>query len=499
MHESNEKDPQTTGGRQAATAAHTGIILGLVIAAVFLDVVDFSVVQVALPTIQGEFLASLADSQWIIGAYGLTMAGFLMVSGRAGDLYGQKRVFVVGIVLFTVSSLTAGFAPSLLVLVASRAVQGIGAAITTATAFAILAATFPEGEKRNRAVGILVAVLSAGFAAGSIAGGVLTAAFGWRSVMYVNVPIGAAAALASLKFIAPDRGRATGRLDVPGAVTVTVGLILLVYAFTNAANVGLLTLATAVPLALSALVLAGFLLIEVRSKAPLLPLSFLRRGTILAANVLGLILSASAGGLVFILTVYLQQGLGFSALAAGLAFLPPALMFFFVGGWGSSWLVNRIGLKAVLVISTALATLGSAALVPLSVEAGYLGILPGLLSWSLGASLGFPALAIAGLAGTKHGEEGLASGLIQTSQRLGFPLGLAVLLTVASAFDPRLGIGGFRVAFLASTLLSAVGVGIAMRMRSEGPPAGVGESAMVETHGHPARSGVAGQSQGKNL
>src|SRR2546427_60807 len=260
-------------------ASRLRVNLAVVIAAVFLDVVDFSVIQVALPTIQNEFGASLASAQWIIGVYGLTMAGFLMVSGRAGDLYGQKKIFVIGIVGFALSSLTAGFATSLLVLVISRGIQGVAAAMTTATALAILAATYPEGPKRNKAFGVLVAVLSAGFAAGSILGGVLTAALGWRSVMFVNVPIGAVAAFLAYRYIALDGGRAAGtRLDVPGAVTVTVGLVLLVYALTNAASVGFNTLQTGVPLGLSALVLAGVFVIENRSTPPPVPLSFLPRG-----------------------------------------------------------------------------------------------------------------------------------------------------------------------------------------------------------------------------
>jgi len=252
------------------------LILAVIIAAAFLDVVDFSVVQVALPTIQREFLAPLAESQWVTGVYGLTLAGFLMVSGRAGDVYGQKRLFIFGIVLFTLSSLSAGLAPSLLSLVVSRAIQGIAAAMTTATALAILAATFPEGRERNRAFGVLVSILSAGFAAGSIAGGVLTAAFGWRSVMFVNVPIGAVATILAQRFISRNGGvRATSRrLDIPGAITVTAGLILLVYAFTIAATDGLFTIQAALPLGLSALTLAAFLAIEYRSKAPLMPLAF---------------------------------------------------------------------------------------------------------------------------------------------------------------------------------------------------------------------------------
>jgi len=454
-----------------AFVSHARLILAVVIAAAFLDVVDFSVVQVALPTIQREFLAPLAESQWVTGVYGLTLAGFLMVSGRAGDVYGQKRLFILGIVLFTVSSLSAGLAPSLLSLVVSRAIQGIAAAMTTATALAILAATFPEGKERNRAFGVLVSILSAGFAAGSIAGGVLTAAFGWRSVMFVNVPIGVVATILAQRFIARNGPRATSkRLDIPGAVTVTTGLILLVYAFTIAATNGLFTMQAALPLGLSALTLAGFLALEYRSKAPLMPLAFLRRRTTLTANVLSLVVSSSAGALI-VLTVYLQGVLGYSPLDAGLAFLPAAAIFFFVGGWGTSWLMNRIGLKRVLVVSTTFVTLGLAALAPLPVAWGYLGILPGTMLWALGASIGFPALAIAGLAGTKHGEEGLASGLIQTSQRLGFPLGLSMVLTVASAFDPQLGLTGFRYAFLGAAVLSAIGLGIALRFRGETVPA----------------------------
>src|SRR5438552_5757465 len=466
----NEGHAQAAPTAGAALAAHARLILAVIIAAAFLDVVDFSVVQVALPTIQREFLAPLAESQWVTGVYGLTLAGFLMVSGRAGDVYGQRRMFLVGILLFTIASLTAGLAPSLLSLVVSRAIQGIAAAMTTATALAILAATFPEGPERNRAFGILVSVLSAGFAAGSIAGGVLTAAFGWRSVMFVNVPIGAAATVLAQRYIARNGGLAVvRRIDIPGAVSVTAGLVLLVYAFTVAATDGLFTVQTAVPLALSVLALVGFLAIESRSKAPLMPLAFLRRRTTLTANVLSLFVSSSAGALI-VLTVYLQQILGFSPLYAGLAFLPPAAIFFFVGGWGAPWLLNRIGMKRVLVASSTLVTLGLALLTPLPVASGYFGILPGTVVWALGASIGFPALAIAGLAGTKPGEEGLASGLIQTSQRLGFPLGLSALLTVASVFDPQLGLTGYRYAFMGAAIVSALGIGIALQLPGERAP-----------------------------
>ena len=472
--------------RLASVRSRTRLILALVIIAGFLDVVDFSIVNVALPAIRTNFLVSLAESQWIIGAYGLTMAGFLMLSGRAGDIYGQKRLFIIGIIVFTVSSLTAGFAPSLLVLVASRAVQGIGAAMTSATALSILVTTFPEGNERNRALGTFVAILSAGFAAGAIAGGVLTAGFGWRSVMFVNVPIGIAAAILSQRFLPATSGRALDRhLDLPGALSVTSGLVLLVYALTNAAdpNQGFSSILTIIPLGLSILILAGFVAIEYRSKSPLMPLGFLRRGNVLMANGLALIFTAGAGGVLFILTIYLQQVLGYSALNAGLAFLPLTMIFFLGGGWGSTWLVNRIGMKPTLVGSTALMTIGSAQLTQISIAGGYLGIFPGMILWVLGASLSFTALNIAGLAGTKPGEEGLASGLLNTSQRVGAPLGLAILLTVVSATDPppsvALGPGslvgivtGFQYAFLASAIMNGIGLVIALRIRRPKIPAG---------------------------
>src|SRR2546425_4241542 len=391
-HGAAKDEPDAVGPLHGAVASHGRLILAVIIAAAFLDVVDFSVVQVALPTIQREFLAPLAESQWVTGVYGLTLAGFLMVCGRAGDVYGQKRLFIFGIVLFTLSSLSAGLAPSLLSLVVSRAIQGIAAAMTTATALAILASTFPEGKERNRAFGVLVSILPGGFAAGSIAGGGLTAAFGWRSVMFVNLPIGATATVLAQRFIAANGGRAlTQRLDVPGAVTVTAGLILLVYAFTIAATEGLFTFQAAVPLGLSVLALAVFLAIEYRSKAPLMPLAFLRRRTTLTANVLSLVLSSSAGALI-VLTVYLQQILGFSPLEAGLAFLPPAAIFFVVGGWGSPWLLNRFGMRRGLIASSTLVLGGGSLFAPPRGSARRLRAPPGPVPRAPGARVGCPAL-----------------------------------------------------------------------------------------------------------
>ena len=449
----------------------------------FLDIIDFSIVQVALPTIRTQFLATLADSQWIIGAYGLTLAGFLMLMGRAGDVYGQKKIFIGGIVLFTIASMAGGLAPSLLVLIIFRALQGIGAAMSTVTAFAIFIRIFPEGPQRNRALGVLVAVLSAGFAAGAVAGGALTVAFGWRSVMFVNVPIGIVAAVLSQRFLPKTEGWLKNqRLDVPGAITVTLGTILLVFGLTNAATSGFDSLDTIVPLGLSVLVLASFLVIESRSKSPLIPPAFLKRGSVLTANTLALVLTSTVGGVSFIITIYLQNILGYSPLYAGLGTLPSAVIFFLVGGWGASRIMNRLGARRTLLVSTSLATMGIALLTVISAQGSYFLVLPGMIVWTLGASIGFPAVNLAAVAGTKPGEEGLASGVVSTSFRIGFPLGLAVLLTIAGAFDPpaAAGVGsyaalegvvtGFRYALFAAVLLSLLGLALASRIKDVKPP-----------------------------
>ena len=260
-----------------------------------------------------------------------------MLMGRAGDVYGQKKIFIAGIVLFTIASMAGGLAPSLLILIVFRALQGIGVAMSTVTAFAIFIRIFPEGPQRNKALGVLVAVLSAGFAAGAFAGGALTVAFGWRSVMFVNVPIGIAAALLSQRFLPKTEGWLKNqRLDVPGAITVTLGTILLVFGLTNAATSGFDSLDTIVPLGLSVLVLASFLAIESRSKSPLIPPAFLKRESVLTANTLALLLTSTVGGVSFIITIYLQNILGYSPLYAGLGTLPRAVIFFLVGGWGAS-------------------------------------------------------------------------------------------------------------------------------------------------------------------
>ncbi len=255
---------------------------------------------------------------------------------------------------------------------------------------------------------------------------------------------------------------------------MTGGIILLVYGLTNAAGIGFASPWTLAPLLLSAVLLGAFLAIESRSKAPLMPLSFIRRGSVLTANALALVLTSVVGGIGFIIPVYFQNILHLSAIESGLLTLPAALIFFFVGGWGASRLVNRIGAKRVLLLSTAIVSIGSLMLTPMSPNGSYLVLMPGLLVWALGASMGFPAVNIAAVAGTKHGEEGLASGVVNTSFRLGFPVGLAILLTVAGAFDPSPAgaagvVAGFQVAMIAAALIGALGFLIALRLKDVKP------------------------------
>ena len=459
---------------RASPVPHVRLIFFLVIIAYFMDIIDASIVTVALPSIRVEFAASIADSQWIYGAYAITLAGVLLLMGRVGDIYGQKKVFVSGLIIFTIASFTGGIAPSLLSLIISRSIQGVGAAMTTVTAFAIFIRIFPEGPERNKALGYIVAVLAGGFAAGAVVGGALTTFLGWRWVMFINVPIGIVAAVLCQRTFPTGGGWVQNRhLDVPGTLTVTSGIVLLIYGLTNAAGIGFADVPTLVPLIASALVLGLFLLIESRSKNPLMPLSFIRRGSVLTANILALVLTSVVGGVGFIIPVYFQNILHYSALDSGLLTLPPALIFLIVGGFVASRLVNKYGAKKILLLSSGLVAIGTLFLTPMSPNGNPFILMPGFLIWALGASIGFPAINIAAVAGTKPGEEGLASGIVNTSSRIGFPVGLAVLLTIAGAFDPPSSpagiVAGFQVAVVAASLISVLGFLIATRLKDVKP------------------------------
>ncbi|MBO0888653.1 MFS transporter, partial [Candidatus Bathyarchaeota archaeon] len=292
--------------------------------------------------------------------------------------------------------------------------------------------------------------------------------------MFINVPIGIVSALLCQRTLPAGGGWVQNRhLDVPGTLTVTSGIILLIYGLTNAAGIGFVSALTYTPLIASVLVLGLFLLIESRSENPLMPLSFIRRGSILTANFLALVLTSVVGGVGFIIPVYFQNILGYSALNSGLLTLPAAIILFVVGGFVASRLVNRYGAKKILLLSYGLVTIGVLLLIPMSPNGNAFLLFPGLIVWAFGASIGFPAINIAAVAGTKPGEEGLASGIVSTSSRIGFPVGLAVLLTVAGAFDPPSSaagiVAGFQVAILAASLIGVLGFLIATRLKDVKP------------------------------
>ena len=425
---------------------------------------DYTIVTVALPSIVGELGVTIGVVQWVVTAYGLTLAGFLLVSGRAGDIYGHKRLFIAGLVVFSLSSLASGFAPSIWVLILARGVQGIGAAIGTATGLSILLATFSEGAQRNRALGIFAALLGSAFVIGEVSGGLITTYLGWRWVFEAIVPIGLATAAASAKVIRmPLVISRKANLDLPGAITVTTGAMLVVYALTEIQTGGAVSLQIIETIALSILVFAGFAGIESRVSNPLLPLGFLGRGTVLTANLVAFLTISAFGGEIFLVTVYLQQVLGFTPLQAGLAFAPSGLAFFATSGFLSAKLVNRSGVRAALIIGEGL-TLGSYLLLTqVSVAGDYLTVvLPATIINSLGMGLAFPAFNIAAVVGAKRGEEGLASGVINMFRFLGVPFGVAFLVTVATSFDPPDARGqllagmvnGLGLAFLAAALLT---------------------------------------------
>lgn len=459
---------------------HSSIVLGLVTMAQFMVILDFSIIQIALPTIGKELGVSIDALQWLVTAYGITFAGFLMLSGRSGDVYGHRRLFIIGLLIFSIASLFGGIAPSETVLVGARAIQGLGAAIASATGLSILVAAFPEGRARNRALSIFAAVMGSAFASGMIAGGLITAFLGWRWIFDINVPIGFAVVLLSLKFISKSKRlkSESANLDFGGAILVTGGLMTLVYALTSVQNVGIKSLHTLAFLGLSAFVLGAFLVAEKRTKVPLMPLRFVRREAVFGANALAMLTLAAYVGMIFIITIYLQRVLGFSPLSAGLAFAPMGLVFVIASGFLSSKFVNRFGVRAVLVAGMILSTAGYVFFTQISVHENYLsGLLPSMTLISLGNGLAFTATNIAALAGTRRGEEGLASGLINTSRQIGGPIGLAVLITIASIWtsqDLSSGlsqstalVAGFDHAFFAAAGLAGIGALFALFIKPE--------------------------------
>jgi EmrB/QacA subfamily drug resistance transporter len=406
----------------------------LLCVAQFMVVLDASIVNVALPSIGSALDFSQSNLPWVVNAYVLTFGGFLLLGGRTADLVGRRRVFMSGLVLFAAASLVGGFAQSDSWLIAARAVQGLGAAILSPAALSIVTTTFRDGAERNKALGVWGAVAGSGGAAGVLLGGVLTEWVGWEWVLWVNVPIGLVAAAIAPSLIAESRSEAATRsFDVAGAVSITAGLSLLVYALVDANSAGWGSTQTVGLLATSAALIVSFVAIELRSKAPLVPFRIFRLRTLTGANVVGLLVGASLFSMFFFISLYMQQVLGYSAIKAGLSYLPLAITIIISAGLASQ-LVTRIGFKPVLMTGMAFIAAGLIWFGQVSVGGGYVSDIlgPSLLA-AVGLGFAFVPVTIAAVAGVSEREAGLASGLINTSQQIGGALGLAVLATIANS------------------------------------------------------------------
>ncbi len=450
--------------------------MALLAVAQFVVVLDASIVNVALPSIGRGLHFSQDSLSWVVNAYVLTFGGFLLLGGRAADLAGRRSVFISGLIVFALASLAGGLAQSEAWLITARAVQGFGAALLSPAALSLVTTLFPEGEERNRALGVWGAVAGSGGAAGVLLGGVLTSGLGWRWVLFVNTPIGIAAALIAPMLLSESRADLVDRrFDVPGAVTVTGGLSSLVYAIVEAPSAGWGSAQTIALLGLGVALLAAFVVIELRSASPLVPPHIFRVATVAGANITGLLIGASLFSMFFFISLYMQQVLGYGPLKAGISYLPLAGTIVISAGVASQ-LVTRFGYKPVLVAGMALIGIALIWFAQVATHGSFVGDLlgPSIVA-AVGLGLAFVSVTIGAVAGVGESQAGLASGLINTAQQVGGALGLAVLATIAdsrtssaittahgapSAFKHALTLG-FHSAFLTGAGIAMLGVVVA--------------------------------------
>jgi EmrB/QacA subfamily drug resistance transporter len=448
------------------------LALALLCTVQFMVVLDIAVVNVALPSIQSDLGFSQENLQWVISAYALLFGGFLLLGGRAADLLGRRRVFLAGIVVFTGASLLSGFAWDEGSLIAARALQGFGAAIISPAALSILTTTFPEGSERNTALGAWGAVGAFGAVAGVLLGGVLTDVLSWEWIFFINAPVGIGAFILAPILLDESRDATARTFDMPGATLVTGGLVVLVYAITQANEYGWSSAETIGLFAAAAVLLAAFVGWEARTRDPIMPLSIFRLRTVTGANVAGLALGTVLFAMFLMLTLYMQQVLGYTPLQTGVAYLA-------VAGTAIIWsavaaqLVTRVGVKRVLVAGMVFLTAGVAYFTQVSVGGSYAeDLLPGFLVIAVGMGFTFVPISIAALAGVRDSEAGLASGLINTSQQVGGALGIAALSAIAtSTTTDEIAAGtsravalteGFQAAFMAGTAVGIAGILVAL-------------------------------------
>jgi EmrB/QacA subfamily drug resistance transporter len=450
--------------------------LGVIVAAQFMVILDIAIVNVALPAIKSHLHFSQEGLQWVITAYSIFFGGVLLLGGRLGDLLGRRRLFVIGVALFAVSSLLSGLAWSEASLIGFRALQGLAGALLAPAALSILMTTFREGRERNVALGIYGAASGSGGAAGVLLGGLLTSYLNWSWIFFINVPVAAVVIALTPWLLRESRADAAHRhLDLGGAASVTGGLMLLVYAMTRATQHGWANVTTVGLLAGSAALLAGFLAIELRSKAPLLPLRIFRLRTVAAANATQLVIASVGYSQFFLLTLYLQDVLRYSAIETGVAFIAITLTIVVFSNVAQT-LVTRLGVRRVLTSGLLLSAASMALLARLPTHGHYFpDVFPALLLGGVGLACSFVPVVIAGLAGVEPADAGVASGLINTSRQMGGAVGLAAVSTIATTFTNhyvRSHAGsattgaaalthGFQTAFYVLTALAIVGALIA--------------------------------------
>ncbi|HVI35102.1 MAG TPA: DHA2 family efflux MFS transporter permease subunit [Gaiellales bacterium] len=457
----------------------------MIVAAQFMVVLDVAIVNVALPSIKTDLDFSQESLQWVITAYSILFGGALLLGGRLADLLGRRRLFAIGVVLFTVSSLLDGLAWSEASLIVFRSLQGLGAALLSPAALSILTTTFKEGRERNLALGIWGAASGSGGAAGVLLGGALTSALSWSWIFFINVPAGALVLALAPWLLAESRADLTHRhFDFAGAASITAGLMLLVYAMTRATQHGWATGTTVGLLAASAALMIGFLVIESRSTAPLLPMRIFRLRTLSASNISGLLMGAAIFSMFFLLTLYMQQVLHYSALKTGVAYIPLTVTIVAFSAVSQA-LVTRIGIRRVLPVGLAVTAVALLLFARLPVDGHYWpDLLPAFLLSGIGLALAFVPMSIGGLTGVRQADAGIASGLINTSQQIGGAIGVAVATTVATTFTTRYhndhpdlsALGGaalthgFQIAFYVLAGLAILGATLAALLLESNPP-----------------------------
>ncbi len=414
------------------------IALAVIVAAQFMVVLDVAIVNVALPTIKTDLHFSQENLQWVVTAYSIFFGGLLLLGGRMADLLGRRRLFMTGLAIFTVFSLLDGLAWSEGSLIAFRAMQGLGAALLSPAALSILTTTFAEGRDRNRALGIWGAVSGSGGAAGVLLGGALTSSLSWSWIFFINVPVGVLVLAVAPRLVNESRAEVTHRhFDVPGAAAITGGLMLLVYAMTRAVQHGWVTAETIGLLAIAAALVVAFVVIELRSEAPLLPLRIFRLRTLTGSNIGGLLIGAAEFSQFFLLTLYMQQVLHYSALQTGVAYVALTLAVIVFANISQA-VVLRVGVRPVLPVGLLLAAAGLILYARLPVDGHYFwDLFPAFLLSGIGMAFAFIPMTIGALAGVRSADAGVASGLINTSQQIGGAIGVAAATTIAATYTSR--------------------------------------------------------------